>query len=90
MSHGIRISREIKALLREKRILQQETHNLANRAKELDLEFDETKGIKTKEVVEPCLSCEKLTHVVDSLKDDVLRLQDEALSYSKLKRVVTP
>ncbi|GJZ07397.1 hypothetical protein Tco_0541190 [Tanacetum coccineum] len=47
---------------------------------ELELEFDETKRIKTIEVVEPCLSCEKLTHAVDSLKDDVLRLQDESLS----------
>nr|GEU29728.1 hypothetical protein [Tanacetum cinerariifolium] len=40
--------REIKALLREKRILQQETNKRANREKELELEFDETKGIKTK------------------------------------------
>ncbi|GJR51416.1 hypothetical protein Tco_1401937 [Tanacetum coccineum] len=47
---------------------------------ELELEFDETKGIKNKEVVEPCLSYEKLTHVVDSLKDDVLGLQDDALT----------
>ncbi|GJW34533.1 hypothetical protein Tco_0054565 [Tanacetum coccineum] len=42
----------IKALLRDKRSLQQETNKLANIAKELELEFDETKGIKTKEVVE--------------------------------------
>ncbi|GJT65968.1 hypothetical protein Tco_1017448 [Tanacetum coccineum] len=78
--------REIKALLRDKHSLQQETNKLAKRAKELELEFDENKGIKTKEVVEPCLSCEKLTHVVDSLKDDVLRLQDESLSFLKFKK----
>ncbi|GJX30833.1 hypothetical protein Tco_0240688 [Tanacetum coccineum] len=69
-----------------KRTLQHETNKLASRAKDLLLEFDEIKGIKTKEVVEPCLSCEKLTHVVDSLKDDVLRLEDEALSFLKFKK----
>ncbi|GJU02475.1 hypothetical protein Tco_1112813 [Tanacetum coccineum] len=78
--------REIKALMGEKHSLQQENNKLANRAKELEIEFDETKGIKTKEVVEPCLSYEKLTHVVDPVKDDVLRLQDEALSFSNFKK----
>ncbi|GJZ88229.1 hypothetical protein Tco_0660011 [Tanacetum coccineum] len=32
--------------LEKKRILQQETNKLANRAKELELEIDQTKGIK--------------------------------------------
>ncbi|GKC71214.1 hypothetical protein Tco_1117097, partial [Tanacetum coccineum] len=80
------VVREIKALLREKHSLQHEANKLAKRAKELELEFDETKGIKTKEVVEPCLSCEKLTHVVDSLKNDLSKLQDEALGFSKFKK----
>ncbi|GJS66774.1 hypothetical protein Tco_0681338 [Tanacetum coccineum] len=63
----------------KKHILQQKTNKLANRSKKLELEFHEATCIKTKEVVEPCLSCGKLTDVVGSLKDDVLRLQDEAL-----------
>ena len=75
--------KEIKALLREKRILQQETNKLSSRANELELEI---KKIKAKEVVEPCLSCEKLTHVVDSLNNDVSKLQDEAMSFSKFKK----
>ncbi|GKB66681.1 hypothetical protein Tco_0928093, partial [Tanacetum coccineum] len=63
----------------KKRILQQKTNKLANRSKKLELKFHEATCIKTKEVVETCLSCGKLTDVVESLKDDVLRLQDEAL-----------
>ena len=78
--------KKIKALLREKRILQQETNKLANRAKELELEVETIKVAKTKEVVESCLSCEKLTHEVDSLKSNVSNLQDEALIFSKFKK----
>ena len=78
--------KEIKALLREKRILQQETNKLANRAKELELKVEIIKVAKTKEVVESCLSCEKLTHEVDSLKNNLSNLQDEALSFSKFKK----
>ncbi|GJZ73127.1 hypothetical protein Tco_0637273 [Tanacetum coccineum] len=77
---------EIKALLKENRILQQETNKLANKANGLEIKIEATKVIITKEVVEPCLSCEKLTHVVDSLKDDLSKLQDEALGFSKFKK----
>jgi hypothetical protein len=78
--------KKINALLREKHILQQETNELANRVKELELEVETIKVAKTKEVVESCLSCEKLTHEVDSLKSNVSNLQDEALSFSKFKK----
>ena len=74
--------REIKALLREKRILQQETNKLSSKAKELELEVER---LKNEKIIEPCLSCEKLTHVVGSLNNDVSKLQDEGLNFSKFK-----
>jgi hypothetical protein len=76
--------KEIKALLWEKCILQQETNKLAKRAKELEVET--IKVVKTKEVVESCLSCEKLTDEVDYLENNLPNLQDEALSFSKFKK----
>ena len=74
--------KELKYLLREKRILQKETNKLSSKAKELE---HEVKRLKVKRIVEPCLSCEKLTHAVDSLNNDVSKLQDEAMSFSKYK-----
>ncbi|GKB89980.1 kinase-like domain, phloem protein 2-like protein [Tanacetum coccineum] len=51
-----------------------------------DLEFEVKKFTKSKEVVELCQKCDVLTQIIDSLKSNVSKLQDEALNFSKFKK----
>ncbi|GJV13545.1 UBN2 domain-containing protein [Tanacetum coccineum] len=81
---NFKITKTNESLLKEKTILEQERIRFINKINELELEvknFD-----KVQEVVEPCLSCEKLTQKVDSLKCNVSKLQEESLSFSKFKK----
>nr|GEW04102.1 hypothetical protein [Tanacetum cinerariifolium] len=72
--------REIKALLREICILKEETNNHANKAKELELEFHETKGINTKE------SSDTLDHMLSKQKSSQGK---EGLAFSKAKKTTS-
>ncbi|GJV32758.1 reverse transcriptase domain-containing protein [Tanacetum coccineum] len=77
-------TKKIKALLREKQILKEETNKLTNKANELESKIE--KDIKVKEVIEPYLNYEKLTHMVDSLKNDMSKLQNRTPNFSKFKK----
>ncbi|GJT11113.1 hypothetical protein Tco_0858155 [Tanacetum coccineum] len=68
-------------LLKEKRAL--EDKNLKLSSKINDLEIKVNKLVK-KEVVEPCRKCVELIQEVDSLTNNVSKLQDEALNFSKV------
>ncbi|GJZ92738.1 hypothetical protein Tco_0664803 [Tanacetum coccineum] len=63
--------------------LQKENEELLNKIN--DLEIEVKKLSNGKEVVESCKTCDELTKEVDSLKCNVSKLQDEALSFSKFK-----
>ncbi|GJT50368.1 hypothetical protein Tco_0976525 [Tanacetum coccineum] len=64
--------------------LQKENEKLLSKINELELE--EKKLTKSKEVIELCQKCELLTQEVDSLKCNVSKLQDKALNFSKFKK----
>ncbi|GJZ84810.1 hypothetical protein Tco_0650149 [Tanacetum coccineum] len=70
-------------LLNEKRSFESKNSNLLSKIK--DLEFKVNKFVDDKEVIEPCQKYVELTQEVDSLKSNVLKLQDEALNFSKFK-----
>ncbi|GKC74810.1 hypothetical protein Tco_1120693 [Tanacetum coccineum] len=82
---NFKITKTNESLLKEKSTLEQEKIRFINKINELELEVK--KFNKAKEVVEPCLSCEKLTQEVDYLKCNVSKLQEESLSFSKFKRI---
>ncbi|GJZ68231.1 hypothetical protein Tco_0631471, partial [Tanacetum coccineum] len=63
--------------------LQKENEELLNKIN--DFEIEVKKLANGKEVVEPCKTCDELTKEVDSLKCNVSKLQDEALSFSKFE-----
>ncbi|GKB19741.1 zf-CCHC domain-containing protein [Tanacetum coccineum] len=70
-------------LLKEKRTLEDKNSKLLSKIN--DLEFEVKKLVNDKEVVKPCQKCVELTQEVDSLKNNVSKLQNEALSFSKFK-----
>ncbi|GKD50225.1 hypothetical protein Tco_1279201 [Tanacetum coccineum] len=78
-------NKSFEKLLKEKRSLENENSKLLSKIN--DLEIEVKKLVNDKEVVEPCKECEVLTKEVDSLKCNVSKLQDEALNFSKFKRV---
>ncbi|GJS41469.1 hypothetical protein Tco_0566512 [Tanacetum coccineum] len=77
-------SKTYEKLLKEKYALEKEHSKLFSKVNKLELEVKNL--AKSKEVVEPCQKCEVLTHEVDSLKNIVSKLQDEALNFSKFKK----
>ncbi|GJZ21041.1 hypothetical protein Tco_0558080 [Tanacetum coccineum] len=70
-------------LLKVKRVLVDKNSKLSSKIN--DLEIKVKKLVNDKEVVEPCQKFVELTQEVDSLKSNVSKLQDEALSFSKFK-----
>ncbi|GJR50699.1 hypothetical protein Tco_1401220 [Tanacetum coccineum] len=78
-------NKSFEKLLKEKRSLKNKNSKLLSKIN--DIEIEVKKLINDKEVVEPCKECEVLTKEVDFLKCTVSKLQDEALNFSKFKRV---
>ncbi|GJU31887.1 retrovirus-related pol polyprotein from transposon TNT 1-94 [Tanacetum coccineum] len=76
-------AKTFKKLLNKKRSLENENSKLSSKISDLQMEVK--KLANDKEVVEPCKTCDVLTKEVDSLKFNVYKLQDEALSFSKFK-----
>ncbi|GJW04905.1 hypothetical protein Tco_1563761 [Tanacetum coccineum] len=70
-------------LLKEKRALEDKNSKLSSKIN--DLEIEVKRLASNKEVAEPCKNCDALTKEVDSLKCNVSKLQDKALSFSKFK-----
>ncbi|GJU25133.1 protein CHUP1, chloroplastic [Tanacetum coccineum] len=77
-------SKTYEKVLQEKRTLEKEHSKLFSKVNELELEVK--KLASNKEVIEPCQKCVQLTQVVDSLKSNVSKLQDETLNFSKFKK----
>ncbi|GKC15499.1 retrovirus-related pol polyprotein from transposon TNT 1-94, partial [Tanacetum coccineum] len=77
-------TKTFKKLLKEKCAFESEKSKILNKVN--DLEIEVKKLINDKEVVEPCQKCDMLTQEVDSLKNNVSKLQDEALNFSKFKK----
>ncbi|GKA46129.1 retrovirus-related pol polyprotein from transposon TNT 1-94, partial [Tanacetum coccineum] len=73
----------LKKLLKEKCALEDKNSKLSSKIN--DLEIEVKKLASNKEVAEPCKNCDALTKEVDSLKCNVSKLQDKALSFSKFK-----
>ncbi|GJW41527.1 hypothetical protein Tco_0067372 [Tanacetum coccineum] len=76
-------SKTFEKLLKEKQAIENENLKLSSKIN--DLEIEVKKLAINKEVVEPCKNCDVLTKEVDSLKNNVSKLQDEALNFSKFK-----
>ncbi|GKB39395.1 retrotransposon protein, partial [Tanacetum coccineum] len=70
-------------LLKVKRVLEDKNSKLSSKINDLKIEV--RKLVNDKEVVEPCQKFVELTQEVDSLKSNVSKLQDEALSFLKFK-----
>ncbi|GJQ98850.1 hypothetical protein Tco_0521835 [Tanacetum coccineum] len=69
----------------KKRSLENEKSKLLSKIS--DLEIKVKKLANDKEVVEHCEKCDVLAQEVDSLKCNISRLQDEALNFSKFKKI---
>ncbi|GJV03594.1 hypothetical protein Tco_1337163 [Tanacetum coccineum] len=74
--------KKIEKLFKEKRSLENEKSKLLSKIN--DLEIEVKKLANDKEVVEPCEKCDVLAQEVDSLKCNISRLQDEALTISTI------
>ncbi|GJS03112.1 hypothetical protein Tco_0319620 [Tanacetum coccineum] len=68
----------------EKRSLENENSKLSSKINDLEIEVKKLANVK--EVVEPCQKCVELTQEVDSLKNNVSKLQGKALYFSKFKK----
>ncbi|GKA41246.1 hypothetical protein Tco_0733839 [Tanacetum coccineum] len=78
-------TKKFEKLFKEKRSLENEKSKLLSKIN--DLEIEVKKLANDKEVVEPCEKCDVLAQEVDSLKCNISRLQDEALNFSKFKKI---
>ncbi|GKC45387.1 hypothetical protein Tco_1063109 [Tanacetum coccineum] len=63
--------------------LQKENEELLNKINDLEIEVE--KLVNDKEVIEHCQKCVELTQMVDSLRCNVSKLQNEAFNFSKFK-----